>query len=42
MTNDGTHSCTYDADGNWLSQTIGPTATNYGHGSGSDLLATIS
>jgi RHS repeat-associated protein len=33
---------TYDGDGNQLSQTHGSTTTNYGYGSGSDLLATIS
>ena len=38
----GSFGFTYDGDGNQLSQTLGATTTNYGYGSGSDLLATIS
>jgi RHS repeat-associated protein len=38
----GTFGFTYDGDGNQLTQTLGATTTNYGYGSGSDQLATIS
>jgi RHS repeat-associated protein len=38
----GSFGFTYDGDGNQLTQTLGATTTNYGYGSGSDQLATIS
>ncbi|MFZ0745598.1 MAG: DUF6531 domain-containing protein, partial [Terracidiphilus sp.] len=38
----GSLAYTYDHDGNRLSETHGSTTTNYGYGSGSDLLATLS
>jgi len=38
----GTSGFTYDADGNQLSQTLGAATTNYGYGTGSDLLSTLS
>jgi len=38
----GSFGFTYDGDGNQLSQTQGSTTTNYGYGTGSDLLGTIS
>jgi RHS repeat-associated protein len=38
----GNFGFTYDKDGNQLSQSLGATTTNYGYGTGSDQLATIS
>ena len=38
----GSFGFTYDKDGNQLSETLGATTTNYGYGTGSDQLATIS
>jgi RHS repeat-associated protein len=38
----GSFGYTYDKDGNQLSETLGATTTNYGYGTGSDQLATIS
>jgi len=38
----GSFGFTYDGDGNQLTQTLGATTTNYGYGSASDQLATIS
>jgi len=38
----GTFGFTYDANGNRVSQTLGAVTTNYGYGTGSDLLSTQS
>ena len=38
----GTYGYTYDKDGNRLTQTLGPTTTTYGYGTGNDLLQTMS